>query len=237
MDAAAMRLAPGTVDVWWCDLGGRSEDDHAAWAGVASADERARADRFSFAADRRRFLARRGLLRTLLAGYLRKRPEDLRFACDEKGKPRLPGEDVRFNLSRAGDGVLIGFTRGPDIGVDVERVKDGYTGEEIAGKFFAPSETAALTALPESSRSEAFFRVWTAKEAYLKARGDGLAYPLDAFAVTVDSGEPARLRWHRDGAEAGRWWLLPLTPSAGFVATVAVEGGIPELALREVAES
>lgn len=237
MDPAAMRLAPGTVDVWWCDLGHRSESDHAAWEGVVSADERARADRFSFTADRRRFLARRGLLRTLLAGYLRKKPEDLRFASDEKGKPRLPGEDIRFNLSRAGDGVLIGFTRGADIGVDVERVKDGYTGEEIAGKFFAPSEMAALTGLPESSRSEAFFRVWTAKEAYLKARGDGLAYPLDAFAVTIGASLPSRLRWHREGAEATRWWLLPLTPSAGFVATVAVEGGIPELASREVAGS
>ena len=230
-------LPPGTVEVWWCDLASRPESDHAAWEGVTSPDERARADRFAFAGDRRRFLSRRGLLRMLLAGYLGKSPESLRFACDEKGKPRVPDGDVRFNLSRTGEGVLIGFTRGPDIGVDVERVKGGYMGEEIAGKFFAPSETAALTALPESSRSEAFFRVWTAKEAYLKARGDGLAYPLDAFAVTVDAGEPARLRWHREESEARRWWLLPLTPSAGFVATVAVEGGIPELALREVAGS
>jgi 4'-phosphopantetheinyl transferase len=235
--SATWPLSPGTVDVWWCDLAARSEGDHAAWAELASADERARADRFAFADERRRFLSRRGLLRTLLSGYLGKSPKDLRFACDDKGKPRVPDGDVRFNLSRTGEGVLIGFTRGPDIGVDVERVQDGYMGEEIAGKFFAPSETAALTALPESSRSEAFFRVWTAKEAYLKARGDGLAFPLDAFAVPVDAGEPARLRWHRQASEAGRWWLLPLTPSAGFVATVAVEGAVPELALREVAGS
>jgi 4'-phosphopantetheinyl transferase len=235
--SATRPLPPGAVDVWWCDLGNRSATDHADWAAVASPDERARADRFSFPDDRRRFLARRGLLRTLLGGYLGERPEDLRFECDEKGKPRLPAGDVRFNLSRTGEGVLIGFTRGPEIGVDVEQVMGGYAGEEIAGRFFAPSETAALTALPESSRSEAFFRVWTAKEAYLKARGDGLAYPLDAFAVTVSAGAPSRLRWHRDGSEARRWWLLPLTPAEGFVATVAVEGGIPELALREVAGS
>jgi len=237
MEAAAMPLALCTLDVWWCDLGSRSENDHEAWAEATCAEERARADRFSFSADRRRFLSRSGLLRTLLGGYLGRSPGDLRFACDEKGKPRLTDGGVQFNLSRTGDGVLVGFSRGPDIGVDVERVKDGYTGEEIAGKFFAPSETAALTALPESSRSEAFFRVWTAKEAYLKARGDGLAFPLDAFAVTVDAGEPARLRWHREESEARRWWLLPLTPAPGFVATVAVEGGIPELSLREVARS
>lgn len=229
--------APGIIDVWWCDLRKSSPADHAAWKQSASADDRRRAERFRFPADGERFLAGRGLLRTLLGGYVGERPEELRFACDENGKPRLPDADIRFNLSRTEDAILIGFSRGPDLGVDVERVKDGYTGEEIAGKFFAPSEVAALTALPESSRSEAFFRVWTAKEAYLKARGDGLGYPLDAFAVPVGGSSPARLRWHREPSETGRWWLVPLTPSDGFVATIAVEGCLPELAFREAAGS
>ena len=234
---SSMPLAPGAVDVWWCDLRDRSEDEHAAWRRVASDDERIRAERFRFPADRQRFLAGRGLLRALLGGYLARSPEELRFACDDKGKPRLPGTDIHFNLSRTRDGLLIGFARSTEIGVDVERVKDGYAGEDITGRFLAPAEMASLAELPEGVRSEAFFRVWTAKEAYLKARGDGLGYPLDAFAVPLGESVPGRLRWHRDEAETGRWWLVPLTPSAGFVATVAVEGRRPELHFREVPAS
>jgi 4'-phosphopantetheinyl transferase len=237
MDAAAMPLSPGTIDIWWCDLRDRSEDDHAAWENAASAEERIRAGRFRLASDRRRFLAGRGLLRTLLGGYLGERPEHLRLACDEKGKPRLPGTDIRFNMSRTRDGVLVGFARSSEIGVDVERVEDGYAGEDIAGRFFAPAEVASLAKLPEGRRSEAFFRVWTAKEAYLKARGDGLGYPLDAFAVPIGGREPGRLRWHSDEAEAARWWIVPLTPSAGFVAAVAVEGSVPGINLREALPS
>jgi 4'-phosphopantetheinyl transferase len=237
MAAGARPLFPGTVDIWWCDLRKSSPSDRVAWEEAASADDRDRAQRFRFPADRERFLAGRGLLRALLAGYIGERSEDLRFARDAKGKPRLPDGDIGFNLSRTEGGVLIGFARGNEIGVDVERVKDGYAEDDIAGRFFAPAEVASLAELPESERSEAFFRIWTAKEAYLKARGDGLGYPLDAFAVPLGESGPGRLRWHRDEAEAERWWLAPLTPSAGFVATVAVEGRRPELILREAPAS
>ena len=226
-----------SVDVWWCDLRRTSAQRRSAWGAATSDEERDRADRFRFPADRERFLARRGFLRSVLAGYAGRRPEALQFARGPNGKPRLPDADIRFNLSRTEDGILLGVTRGPEIGVDVERVRPGYTGEEISGKFFAPAEMASLADLPEGIRSEAFFRVWTAKEAYLKARGEGLGYPLNAFAVPFAGEGPRRLAWHRDDAEIARWWLLPLTPGEGFVGAVAVGGEAPSMVFREVVPS
>ena len=226
-----------SIDLWWCDLRRTSADQRTEWEALTSDEERDRADRFRFSADRERFLAGRGILRSVLAGYAGRRPDALRFARDENGKPRLPDADIRFNLSRTEDGILLGVTRGPEIGVDIERVRPGYTGDEIAGKFFAPSEVASLADLPEGIRSEAFFRVWTAKEAYLKARGEGLGYPLNAFAVPLAAEGPRRLTWHREDSEIARWWLLPLTPGEGFVAAAAVGGDSPSVVFRQVGAS
>jgi len=229
------RTAP--VDVWWCDLRRTSAEQRSEWEAMTSDEERDRADHFRFSADRERFLAGRGILRSVLSGYAGRPPDALRFARDENGKPHLPEAEIHFNLSRTEDGILLGVTRGPEIGVDVERVRPGYTGDEIAGKFFAPAEVASLADLPEGIRSEAFFRVWTAKEAYLKARGEGLGYPLNAFSVPLAADGRRRLTWHREDSEIARWWLLPLTPAEGFVGAAAVGGDPPSVVLRDVGAS
>lgn len=192
--------------------------------------ERQRADRFHFEKDRRHFTAARGAMRILLASYLARRPEEVRFAYNNYGKPRLidadNGSDLRFNLSHSHGLALLAVTRGRDIGVDVERLRDmERDGEALAERFFSPREVAALRSLPPELRREAFFLCWTRKEAYIKAQGKGLSLPLDQFDVSLHPDEPAALlATQHDPQEVRRWSLCGLSPDAGFVGALAVEG-------------
>jgi phosphopantetheine--protein transferase-like protein len=138
-----------------------------------------------------------------------------------RGRP-----DLRFNVSHSDGLALYAIARGREVGVDVEQLRELPRAERIAERFFSTEETAALKAEPAERRVEAFFTCWTRKEAYIKARGDGLAHPLDQFAVSLVPGEPARLWVAGDGdaREIARWSLdaLPLAP--GYVAALAARG-------------
>jgi 4'-phosphopantetheinyl transferase len=112
------------------------------------------------------------------------------------------------------------------VGVDIERVRPEFGGFAIAERFFAPAEVAALRALPEESRRLAFFHGWARKEAYIKAKGKGLALPLDQFEVAIDPARPvALLATPPDPEEASRWSLVEIPAEPGFVAALCVEGG------------
>jgi 4'-phosphopantetheinyl transferase len=192
-------------------------------------EERDRAARFHFPKDRDRFVAARGLLRVILGAYLGVDPAGLRFTKNAYGKPALAEQrgpdDLRFNLSHSHELVLYAITRGREVGIDVEWMRPDLADEEIAARFFSPREVAALRALPEPQRLEAFFNCWTRKEAFIKARGEGLSLPLDEFDVSLAPGEPAALLgtcW--DPHEAGRWSLRALSPGPGYAAALAVEG-------------
>ncbi|HTU23191.1 MAG TPA: 4'-phosphopantetheinyl transferase superfamily protein [Gemmataceae bacterium] len=191
-------------------------------------DERRRAERFHFEKDRRHFIAGRSALRILLAGYLACRPEDVRFTYSSYGKPQLANQasDLRFNLTHSHGLALLAVTRGRDIGVDVERVRDmERDGERLAERFFSPREAAVLRSLPPEQRREAFFSCWTRKEAYIKANGKGLSLPLDQFDVSLRPGEPAALLATRhDPQEVRRWSMQSLLPAEGYVGALAVEG-------------
>lgn len=191
--------------------------------------ERARADRFTFDHDKTRFAMSRGLLRTILGRYLGLPPESLAFVSNPHGKPSLaPIHDeslIRFNLAHSGTFVVFAITRGRDVGVDIERIRPEFGGQAIAERFFAPGEVEALRAVPEPSRLLAFFHGWTRKEAYIKAKGKGLALPLDQFEVAIDPAQPAALLATRpDPDEAARWSLVAIEADPGHVAAVCVEG-------------
>ena len=205
-------------------------------ARLLSEDERCRAERFCFERDRDRFIAGRGLLRTILARYLDIAPERLRFRYGAGGKPVLADAAVplRFNLSHAGRLVLYALAWGREIGVDLEHIRPDVAAELIAERHFSPWENAQLRSLPAGERAEGFFNCWTRKEAYVKARGEGLALPLNGFDVSLASGEPARLlRVQNDPREASRWRLHTWRPAPGYVAALAVEGDGWRLTCRE----
>ncbi len=224
-----LRLEEGEVHVWRAHLDLEPSRIQSLMR-TLTADERSRAERFHFRGDGERFIVARGLLRAILGLYLEMDPCQLRFSYSPYGKPSLAGgvegEDaLRFNLSHARSLALFAVTRGRELGVDIEYIRTDLADERIAEQFFSPREVAALRALSAKMRREAFFNCWTRKEAYIKARGEGLSLPLDQFDVSLAPGEPAALlNTLGNPQEARRWSLQKLDPGIGYVAALAVEG-------------
>jgi 4'-phosphopantetheinyl transferase len=206
-----------------------------------SPDERTKVERFYFPKDRDRSIAARAVLRLILSRYLEVEPAQLRFCYNRFGKPALIGhsgaDTLHFNMSHSGELALYAIARGREIGVDVEHVREDFASEQIAERFFSPSEVAMLHALPFNMRTRGFFNCWTRKEAYIKARGEGLSLPLDRFDVSLTPGEPAALlrvseskpevddEIAGDGKlEASRWSLRELSPGPCYAAAIAVQG-------------
>ena len=206
---------------------------------ILSADEQGRAQRFRFEKDRQHFIVARGVLRLILSSYLEPAPGKLRFCYGPHGKPSLdmPSSQRRlsFNASHCDGLALYAVTWERRIGIDIERIRTDLAYEQIAERFFSPQEKAEIDALEaEQVKRRAFFDCWTRKEAYIKARGEGLSLPLDQFNVSVAPGEPAALLETRgDPLEATRWSLHEPFPGPGYAAALAVEGNGCRLAYWE----
>ena len=194
-----------------------------------SVDERVRAKRFHFEKDRKRFIARHGILRTILGCYLNVEPSRLQFSYGKNGKPALADtfgkEAILFNMSDSEDLAIYGFTRDHEIGVDIEHIRDIPEMDQIAERFFSARENGVFRSLPENTKKEAFFNCWTRKEAFMKAIGEGLFYPLNRFEVSFSPDEPSRLlSMGGDPELASQWLMLSLQPVAGFTAALAIKG-------------
>jgi 4'-phosphopantetheinyl transferase len=206
-------------------------------------DERARAERFHFQSDREHFIVARGTLRAILGFYLKRAPESLSLRYSSHGKPFLALESgevpIHFNMSHSHGMALYAVAYRREVGVDLELIRRGLEEEQIAERFFSRQEISTLRMLPAALRRYAFFLCWTRKEAYIKARGEGLSLPLDQFDVSLTPGEPAALlRTRPDSDEALRWSLQELTPGPpGYVAALAVEGEGWSLALWQGAST
>jgi 4'-phosphopantetheinyl transferase len=189
-----------------------------------ASDEKARANRFVFLRDRNAFIAARGILRELLGQYLHRGAAELEFDYGAQGKPALrtesPQKSVQFNISHSHGVALLAFALGRQVGVDVELVRPDFAGEKIAERFFSPQEVAELRNLPPTLQEEGFFLCWTRKEAYIKARGEGLQIPLQSFHVSLTPGKPALLQ----AADSPRWSLRSLRPDPRYVGAVVGEG-------------
>jgi 4'-phosphopantetheinyl transferase len=191
--------------------------------------ERARAARFHFEKDRVRFVVARGALRAILGRYLRVLPARLQFQYSPYGKPSLgaefAGSGLDFNVSHSHSLALFAFARGRALGVDVERLRAGAADQQIAERFFSEYEVSALCGLPAARQPRAFFDCWTRKEAYIKATGEGLSFPLAEFDVSLLPDEPAALlRVRGDACEAERWDLRALDVAPDYAAALAAEG-------------
>jgi 4'-phosphopantetheinyl transferase len=219
-------LSSSHVQVWAASLQATAEDLET-FTGTLSPTEAERVKRFRFEPVRRRFIAARGLLRAILARCLQADPCALAFEYGALGKPRLAGawagSGVHFNLAHSADVALVAVTRTGEVGVDVEEVRVLKDADELVQRFFSAREQAAFRVLPEEQKPLAFFNLWTRKEAWLKATGEGIGRWLSAVEVSFLPGEPSRLlSLPAQAAAPGPWMLRELVPAEGYVGAVAV---------------
>ena len=196
---------------------------------LLSSDERSRAQRYKFEENRSEYTLARGLLRNLLGLYQNADPLRLRFVYNPYGKPSLVGGagqlGVSFNVSHSHGIVLYAFSRNRELGIDLERIRPEAAQGGVAERFFSQREVSTLRSLPEYAQPLGFFNCWTRKEAYIKARGEGLSIPLNQFDVSLAPGEPAALLESRvDPTDINRWSLHALNMGTQYVAALAVEG-------------
>jgi 4'-phosphopantetheinyl transferase len=220
----------GEAHIWIADL---DAPEARAAPSVLTSDELARAARFHFERDRRRFVAGRALLRRLLGGYLGSAASEITFVYGARGKPSLggwaAGSALRFNASHTHGVAMFALARDRELGVDIERQPAPDDGEAVARHFFAPNEIARLARVNAAERPASFLRCWTRKEAYIKARGDGLSLPLDSFDVSLEPDAPAALLETRhDDADVHRWSMIDLSRHVpGHIAALAIAGDRP----------
>lgn len=219
-------LGPADVHIWRIDLAAAPET-YAAHLEALGADERRRAERLVFAHHRRRFATAHVAVRRILSRYLAVAPAELAFRVGAYGKPALahPSADLRFNLSHSHDLALLAVAQGRAVGVDLEQIQPGALQDALARQVCSPAELVALAGLAAEARAEAFYQLWTRKEALIKGRGDGLARPLTAFTVTLLPGEPARVVASTDPSDLARWSLHALDPGPGYAGALAVADG------------
>jgi 4'-phosphopantetheinyl transferase len=195
---------------------------------ILSSDEIARAGRFHFEKDRIYFTRCRSALRSLLASYLAIPATEIRFQYRSGGKPQLVEVQnpraMQFNVSHSANVALIAVGNEHRIGVDVEKIRADVDTASLAERFFSARERAGLQALPDHLRVPGFFACWTRKEAFLKATGAGLSFPLADFSVTTHPDSDPEIEEIRGNADAGKqWFLATLNVAEGYRATVAVE--------------
>jgi 4'-phosphopantetheinyl transferase len=177
----------------------------------------------SFAHDEHRFRwgAARGALREVLGRALSCSPAAVELRTAAHGKPQVAGSPLRFNISHSGARALIALGL-CEVGVDIELPRARRT-DDIARRFYAPGENERLFALGDAPRADAFFRLWTCKEAFLKATGEGLSRSTRSFEIELREGR-ARLLWARGIAEAeSRYSVHPLEPGEPYRAALVAE--------------
>lgn len=193
-------------------------------------DEVRRAERFLRDEDRRRFVAARALLRRTLGSALGIAPERVAFVYGAHGKPALAPSQaesgIRFNLSHSAGRAFVAWTSGREIGTDLEAIRPVRFGEKIARRFFSGDEREIVLRAPDATWDATFFRCWTRKEAFIKAVGDGLSYPLRSFSVPMgEAPSQAPIRVHDDAEASRRWSLSTIDAGPGFLAAFVVERG------------
>jgi 4'-phosphopantetheinyl transferase len=224
LDPCPPDLPLATAHVWKRNLRG-SEAEVEACHALLSDEEREKASRYRVERPRTDYIFTRGTLRSQLSKYLRIPPHEISFRYTKYGKPFLANDsDLAFNVSHSEGLALLAFTRKRDIGVDVEKLRPQTDALKLAERFFSVREREALRPLSGDELHTAFFRCWTRKEAYIKAKGEGLSLPLHQFDVSIDP-DPAEalIATRPDATEATRWTVRNLQTSAGYAGALAIE--------------
>lgn len=215
---AAGGLAVGETAVWAAALD-LPEEQVRSYQRLLAPDEAARAARFHFERDRRRYVVARGVLRCLLGRYVGLDARTITMRNGPQGKPALVDDTLSFNVSHSGGVGLFAFCGDTAVGIDVEQIRPMPDALALAERFFAAEERDWLRRTPLEERDALFFRIWTCKEAFIKALGEGLSHPLDTFSVAAEA--PARFA-RMAGDDPRAWSLTTLHPAAGYTGALAI---------------
>ncbi len=211
----------GSVSIYRFKLDLNAEDQGRALA-LLSEEEKARAARFVREYHAARFAAGRAALRTILGSWMQAAPAGIRFEYGEKGKP-VVARGPEFNLSHSHNIALLAVTTQGSVGIDIEEVDPRTEIAGIARSFFTAAETEELLALKtHEEQVERFYRLWTCKEAYLKARGTGISAGLNKCELSFDN-DNARIVVPAEPAETKRWQIRMLAAPVGYIAAVCAE--------------
>jgi 4'-phosphopantetheinyl transferase len=213
-----LNLGHDEVHLWQARL----EPATAGLRSLLSDSEHQRARNFVYEKGARRFTVSRAILRQMLGLYLRIHPKDVLLTIAPMGKPAVQNNsDLRFNLAHSDDLALYAFSWCRELGVDLEKQdSEKLANREIVGNYFSSREQAEFEALDPALQQAAFYLGWTRKEAYIKARAEGLHADLKSFDVSLSPEKP----FHLTSSDSDRWSLYSFAPKPGFAAAAVIEG-------------
>ena len=222
-----LELSPDHIDVWQIPLGPPMQIERCRT--LLSWEELERCKVFKSEKRLREFIICRGLLRLLIARYLDTDPSTLDIAYTKHRKPYLPaaslGVPISFNITHSHNLALIALTLERMIGVDIEYIRHNVEFRKLAKRFFSKQESRALDAYDDTFLPAAFFACWTRKEAFVKALGDGIAFGLADFSVSIDPRDrDVTLQTDGNTNGAGRWSIINLDIGSDYAAAVAADG-------------
>lgn len=219
-------LAPGVLQIWKADL-----NSWTTWteqfAELLSEVERERLARYKIQTKRTEFTLSRGLLRLVLGSYLGQDPGSLEILVSQQGKPYLPDQEVRFNISHSSSLLLYACGLYQNIGIDIQRIYGISSLETIAKRYFSSVEREYLSTI--DSPQEAFFEIWTAKEAYLKGVGAGFQSSPTEVSLLPDLSPSGRFKVSLPSSERQNWFVYKLEIGKGFKAALAADQEIAEI--------
>lgn len=223
----SLRLRDDEIHVWFASLD-REPHHMQILCDLLVDEELERVDRYYFERDRNFFIARRGLLRLILSAYLDTKPKNIQFLYGPFGKPslrtKLSGRNLDFNLSHSDGLAIYAISENRSIGIDVERVRPIAEASLIVEQLFSPNERTRISSLSQEKRLEEFYKIWTCKEACLKATGDGLQKPLDQIEVSLSQGQEVPfLINHVDSFKDRCWHLETIQNITGYQAAIVGE--------------
>lgn len=237
-DASYFQLPNDEIHIWTASLE-KTPERRAEFLPILSSDEQARAKRFYFERDRNHYVAGRAILRILLGNYLGVEPARIEFTYGVYGKPDLEtalnGRNLQFNLSHSKDQAIYAFNWDQPVGVDIEYIHPMKNMEEIAAQFFTANECEMIHFSPKDQKYESFFKIWTCKEAYLKANGSGLMVPINQVEIFMTPEGKAGLASIGDDLQQTAPWSLKIfTPITGYQAACAIKDHKKQIVYQQI---
>ena len=224
------KLSKQNIHLWHIDLE-YEKNQLQNYYNLLSLEEQKKSNTFKFIKGQNQFIISRGILKILSAAYLNIDIENIVFKYGKYGKPDYAfNSNLKFNISHSGNLAIIGFVRYFDIGADIENIKYKFNILDISNNFFSNLEIESLKKLPTEKQTKGFYRCWTRKESFIKAKAKGLSFPLDSFSVSIDSDEKAELletKW--DKKEKELWKLFSFSPKENYIGAVSVKGKIQSI--------